>query len=291
MRNGKCGMNNYKIFIIFSFTFFLNSCLSLMEEAGQMLDGSAFLEKTIAVFKSGQQDELEITVTENKDKQRAVTISLKKYPMFKLRGSYPESSGYFQFTSLDYLAASVFGWNEFTLQIMGTGRIYLNEIEKQQLASFEITEDIEFAGITNARIHRYDTRITGSEALASLRGRYDRITTITEWMLSIDYGGKNQNIKDFEKYWRPFLFPEVVSKKGRPDSWHQSGDVFFNAEDINWNTSYTDRVFPQELVNVRNSGTLLRDWEEALSWIYMFYEWENITEILSNKIILTRAGS
>ena len=284
-------MNNYKIFIIFSFTFFFTSCLSLMEETGQILDGSAFLEKTITVFKSDSQDEIEITVAENKGKEKSVIISIKKYPMLKLRGSFPESNGFFQFTSLEYLAGSTFGWNEFSLQILGTGRLYLNDLENQQLTSLEIIEEIEFAGITSARIHRYDTRITGEQALASLRGRYDRITAFVEWMLSLDYGIKNQSVNEFEKHWKPFLFPEMVNKKNKPYNWRHESDVFLRAEDINWNTGYTERLFLQELYDIRNSGTLLRDWEEALNWIYMFYEWDNIVNILSSKIILIRARS
>jgi len=105
-------------------------------------------------------------------------------------------------------------------------------------------------------------------------------------MSSTDNAPKGQKIDDFEKYWKPVLFPEMVSKRKRPAGWLQEGDVFLRSEDIRWNTGYTERVFSEELRPVRNSGTLLRDWEEALSWIYLEYEWESIKERLSRLNIL-----
>ena len=289
-------MNNYNLvkIILISLIILLTGCLSLMEEAGRVIDGTVFKEKTITAFRSGLQDdsqnEIEIAVMENRENEKSIIISIKNYPMLKLRGSYPDISGFFQFTSLEYLAGSTHGWNEFSLQVLGTGRVFLGDIKTQQLASLELIGEIEFASIESARIHRYDTRIKGDEALISLRARYDRITSLSEWMLSLNRQ-KDQVVKDFEKSWKPFLFPEIVTRNNRPENWRDEGDVFFSAEDINWNTSYTERVFPEELVSVRNFGTLLRDWEEALSWIYMFYEWDNIISILSNQSILTKVRS
>jgi len=78
----------------------------------------------------------------------------------------------------------------------------------------------------------------------------------------------------------------MVSKKQKPEAWQQEGDIFEKADDIRWNTGYTERVFSEELWPVRNSGTLLRDWEEAIFWLYLEYEWDSITEKLSREIIL-----
>ena len=289
-------MNNYNLvkIILISLIILLTGCLSLMEEAGRLIDGTAFAEKTITSFKSetqeDSQNEITISVIENKENEKSIIISVKNYPMLKLRGSYPDINGFFQFISLEYLAGSTHGWNEFSLQIMGTGRLRLGDIATQQLASFELIEEIEFSSLKSARIQRYDTRLTGDDAVASLRARYDRITSLVEWMLSLDMQ-KDQVIKDFEKSWKSFLFPEIVTQKNRPENWQQEGDISVKAEDINWNTNYTERVFSEELKDVRNSGTLLRDWEESLSWIYMFYEWENIISILSNQNILTKVRS
>jgi len=260
-------------------------CVSVVEKTGQMLDGSAFAEKKIAHYraekKAGADVDMEITVVQNKAGEQSVIIALGDFPMMKIRGTSPNDNGEFFLTSLEYLGGNVHGWNEYTLDLSGEGELFLGGN-----AVFSISEEIEPVQISAGRIHRYDTRITGGEALTSLRNRRERIAATTEWMASVDGAPGKLTIKDFEKYWKPLLFPEMVSKKNKPADWLQEGDRFANAEDIRWNTSYTERVFPEDLGPVRNSGTLLRDWEEALSWIYLEYEWENIKEIFSRQIIL-----
>jgi hypothetical protein len=255
-----------------------SGCVSVMEKAGQMMDGSAFAEKRIAFW---QGYGTEVTLVQDKSGGQSVIITLNKFPMMKLRGTPPNENGEFFLTSLEYLSGNVHGWNEYTLDLSGQGELFLSET-----AVLSIENEIEPVQISAGRIHRYDTRIVGSDALTSLRNRRERIVTTVEWMASTEGAPDGQSIDNFEKHWKPLLFPEMVSKKTRPSGWSREGDLFLNAEDINWNVSYTERVFPEELRQVRNSGTLLRDWEESLSWIYMEYEWENIKEMLSRRIIL-----
>jgi hypothetical protein len=169
------------------------------------------------------------------------------------------------------------------MNIFGTGRLI-----KRGAAILSVNKNIEKVEITSGRIHRYDTRITGSEALANLRNRRERIDAIVEWMNTGEGYTKGQSINDFNDYWKPILLPEMVPGKKRPTGWQKNGDVFQKAEDIRWNTSYTERIFPDTIWPVRNSGTLLRDWEEAISWIYIEYEWEKITELLSQNTILVK---
>ncbi|MDR1869041.1 MAG: hypothetical protein LBQ82_03545 [Treponema sp.] len=256
----------------------LCACVSVVEKTGRVLDGSAFAEKRIARYRAS---DMEITLVQNKKNERSVIIALNDYPMMKIRGSEPDENGEFYLMSLEYLAGSVNGWNEYTLDILGEGYLFLDEDP-----ALKIKKDIEQIQISAGRIHRFDTRITGGEALTGLRNRRERIAATVEWMYSTDNAPKGQKIDDFEKYWKPVLFPEMVLKKKRPAGWLQEGDVFIRSEDIRWNTGYTERVFSEELRPVRNSGTLLRDWEEALSWIYLEYEWESIKERLSRLNIL-----
>jgi len=257
-----------------------------MERTGNFLDGSVFSEKTTAVYRLSKKkkdtNNIELSVAENKSKEQSLTISLNRYPMIKLRGSLPDENNVFHLTSLEYLAGNTHGWNEFTLQLMGSGSLFLGEN-----ASFENIKEIEPIQITHGKIHRFDTRITGDEALAALRNRYERINALTEWMLSSN-GPKEQSFKQFDKFWKPVLFPEISAARKRHKNWRQEGDHFERAEDIRWNTGYTERVFPEELRPVRNAGTLLRDWEEAFYWIYYQYEWEGIKELLSRQIILQK---
>jgi len=271
-------MKSFRIKLFFILTAALAicaGCVSVMEKTGRLIDGSASAEKKVAVYRA---QDMEITVVQNKKNERSVLIILNDFPMMKIRSSAPDEYGEIYLISLEYLAGSINGWNEYTLDILGEGILYLDGN-----TALTISKDIEPIQISAGRIHRFDTRITGNEALTSLRNRRERIAATTEWMASLDGAPKGQTIKDFEKYWEPVIFPEMVSGKKRPSGWKQEGDVFIRAEDIRWNTGYTERVFSEELIPVRNSGTLLRDWEEALPWIYLEYEWENIKERLSRQ--------
>ena len=208
---------------------------------------------------------------------------MDKYPMMRLRGSMPDENGIFSLNALEYLSGSVQGWSEYSMEILGIGSLSFTET-----CVLKINSDIEQIQISSGRIQRYDTRITGAAALTSLRNRNERINATTAWMAAFDAPEKLKikDIDDFDTFWKPVLFPELVSKKKRPEGWLIEGDVFVKNEDILWNTGYTGRMFLEDLSPVRNSGTMLRDWEETLSWIYLSYEWENIKEILSKKTVL-----
>jgi len=278
MKIGKC-------LLLFSLTLFYINC-AVMEGTGRLLDGSVCAEKRIALYrakeKNGAANDADLKVVRSKNGDQSLIITVKKFSMIKLRGSVPNEEGVFHLTSLDFLAGNTHGWNEYSMQLTGTGRLTL-----ENGAVLEHIGEIEPIQITGGRIHRYDTRMTGNEALTALRNRSERITSLAEWMLSLD-APKGQEIKTFEKYWKPLFFPETAPKKNKPAGWKEPGDQFIKAEDIRWNTGYTERVFPEELHLVRNSGTLLRDWEEALYWIYMEYEWNSITEIFTKEIIFEK---
>ncbi|MDR2598068.1 MAG: hypothetical protein LBC76_12210 [Treponema sp.] len=257
-----------------------------MEKTGRVVDRSVFAEKTISAYHSSEEDfKIEILVVERKNGEQSIRITMDKFPMMKLYGTVPDRNEIIHINSLEYLGGNTHGWNEFTLELLGEGSLSF-----VKTAVFMLKGKIEPAQITFGRIQRYDTRITSSEAVTALRNRRERVSTLVEWMRLIENSkaAETDNMENFEKYWKPILFPETVSKKKRPANWLQDNDQFKKAEDIRWNTSYTERVFPDELVYVRNSGTLLRDWEEALAWIYMEYKWDNIIELLSNKIILEK---
>lgn len=279
------------LFLCLTVIILCSGCVSLTEISGRALDGSAFKEKKIAQYhiekKAGELINAEVTIVENKAGERSSIISLSDYPMMKLRGTTPDENGDFYLTSLEYLAGHAHGWNEFTLDISGNGKLLIESVPYiGETAVLSIINDIETAHISSGRIHQYDTRIVGKDALTGLRNRHERILSIVEWMSDYKNAPSGQTIKEFEKYWKPILFPELVSKKKRPSGWMQESDKIVIADDIKWNTDYTQRLLPEELWPVRNSGTLLRDWEEALAWIYMEYEWENIKEMLSRQIIL-----
>ena len=263
-------------------------CASLLDKAGQALDGSAFAEKTIAAYSSAKRDgarvDMEIREIENRAGEHSYIITLRQFPAMKIRCSSVDESGDFSLTALDYLGGNPHGWNEYRLDLHGQGRIRIGE----RAVLLSITDEIEPVQISWGRIRRYDTRITGTEALTNLRNRRERIAALCEWMNSREDPPQGIELKEFESYWKPILFPELVAKKKKPAGWQQEGDKWNRAEDIRWNTGYTERVFPELLAPIRNSGTMLRDWEEAIDWMYIEYEWERIMAQLSQDTLLMK---
>jgi hypothetical protein len=262
-------------------------CVSVAEKTGRVLDGSAKKKKRTALYraekKEGSAADIDIMLVQNKTGENSIIIVLHAFPMMKLRGSYPDENGEFYLTSLEYLSGNVNGWNEYTLDLSGKGVLSLGNN-----AVLSINEEIEPLQISAGRIRRHDTRIAGTDALTSLNNRRERILALAEWLNTPENNTPQPSLKDFETYWKPVLFPEIVSKNKQPALWRQEGDQWIEAEDIRWNTSYTERVFSDELKPIRNSGTLLRDWEEALAWIYIECEWSQITELLSQEISLRK---
>jgi hypothetical protein len=261
------------------------SCVFLMDKTGQALDGSAFEEKNIAVYRSAQKEpaDMEIREVRNRAGIRSIIITLGEFPAVQIRGTAPDAGGNFYFLSLDYLGSNIHGWNEYRLDLSGAGSLTLNTAA----AVLFVPGEFQAVQISSGRIHRYDTRITGDEALTGLRNRRERILALAEWM-GRQQGPRGLNGDEFEKYWKPVFFPELVSKKKRPALWQQDNDQWIRAEGVRWNSGYTERVFPEILWAIRNSGTMLRDWEEALEWIRLEYEWGRLVELLSRETTLRR---
>jgi hypothetical protein len=254
-----------------------------MEKAGRALDGSAFAEKKVAEYRAPL---LEIQQMRGKAGEDSLLITVGRFPAMKIRGTSPDGQGEFTITSLDYLGSSPHGWNEYRLELSGTGSLVLGDTT----ATLFIPEEIETVGISAGRIRRYDTRITGTEALTSLRNRRERLLVLAEWMNNPENPAARvcSNQKTFEQHWKPILFPEITAKKKRPELWQREGDRWVRAEDIRWNAGYTERVFPEVLRPIRDSGTMLRDWEEALDWLFIEYEWPRITEALMGETVLQK---
>jgi hypothetical protein len=289
---------------------FLGSCVSLTEMAGRALDGSAFAERTNAVYRTADPG-IEIREVENRAGEQSVVIMAEEFPAVRFRGSSPDAAGAVHFTSMDYLSGNSHGWNEFRLDIFGQGIFQGGETE----ATFSVPDPIQMVQISSGRIRRYDTRITGEEALVSLRNRHNRMLALVEWMHSLDSEPPDVSLSDFKKfwrhpvvvklfslqkpeplsvlafeqYWKPILFPELTRKQDRPEGWLQEGDSRRRAEGIRWNESYTERVFPQLLWEVRNSGTMLRDWEEAFEWLFVMYHWDTIMETFAKETVLSKS--
>jgi hypothetical protein len=216
-------------------------------------------------------------------------------PNLRINGSLPDGDGTFYLSSLYFLCPSVIGWNEFTMELSGGGS-FIRSGDTGGGATLLLRNPIESLDIKEGKIRRGNTRITGTQALTSLHNRRERIASLVQWMEKPSGASPEipqfANQEKFETYWNPILLPETVKARKRPAPWKEEEAVWASAgsagDDIKWNRVYTEKVFPEELWPVRNSGTLLRDWEEASGWIYFEFEWEHIIETLTRTIDLKK---
>jgi hypothetical protein len=268
-------------------SFLLPGCVSLVDKAGRVLDGSAFEEKTLAVYRAGPEGEnrkkgpvTELRLLKGKDGTEYLEFIPGAFPYLRLRGSAPDGEGNFYLLSLRFLSAHVSGWNEFTLDLSGTGQFIPGE------GRFRLRAPPEPVQIRAGNIGQKDERISGDRALVALRNRYERILALTEWMRS-QGAPLFEDARAFENYWKPLLLPELVPGKKRPPDWKTGDTRWVRAEDVRWNTQYTRAFFPESLWALRDSGALLRDWAEALPWIYFEYEREEFLESMQREMIFT----
>ncbi|MDR2663219.1 MAG: hypothetical protein LBC31_09510, partial [Treponema sp.] len=228
----------------------LSGCTALAEKSGQLLEGSLLAEKTTGRFRylppegsrvrRRREDEFFLRRLRSRDNSETFSLSPAAWPGLSFRfavlpgpgessggaaeggsesGGGPQggSGGTAELVSLScsFLCSSYSGWNEFTLDLSGTGRLTVRD------RTYTLTfTGLEAMDISRGRIRRGDLRISGGEALRALRNRRERIDALIRWMYLFgapDFTGR----KGFELYWKPLLFPEVVSKKNRPSGYEE----------------------------------------------------------------------
>jgi hypothetical protein len=288
-----------KLLLILYFAFLCSGCASLVEKAGRALDGSAFAEEELAVYRLAWAEGYTDAEGEAPDREESGSVEVRRLrrnadgseflaifpgalPNLRINATLPDAEGRFYLSSLDFFCSSTMGWNEFTLDISGSGTFQTI----RGAAFLRLDIPVETVNISKGRIRKAETRLTGDTALTVLRNRQERITALTQWMRGVEDVPPFHNEVEFESWWKPRVLPEMVSPVFRPPAWTATGAVWQRAEDVSWNTTYTKAVFPEDLREVRDSGTLLGDWNEALDWIYLTYEWEDLFSALSDNINL-----
>jgi hypothetical protein len=278
--------------LFLAWTLLNGGCVSLAEAVGRLLDGSAFAEKILAVYREEPERGTRVDRLRDRAGQEFIAIRVDSVPNLRIRGSLPDGEGDFFVTSLDFLSPNLKGWNEFTLELSGSGSfVEADSGGGFQTAVLQLGTPLETLDISEGKIRRGSAGLNGAQALTALRNRRERITVLAQWMKEQSGLPAFPDQAAFEAYWKPLLFPELSKPGDRPAAWARanadSGERVLG-EDIRWSIAYTEALFPEDLWPVRNSGTLLRDWEEAAAWIHLEFEWDTIVKFLSGKIKLAK---
>jgi hypothetical protein len=257
-------MKIFLVLINLYFSLVFISCgtvTGLVEKGGRFLEGGASRYKIDTRWEALSTPGLDVQNIRWEDGKTGIVFSTPDVPFITFYGTLPEDDGIFYITRARFLAGNYGGWNEFDIEISGIGRI---RPLGDGAISFVIFGEINLQAITNGKIRREDTRLIGNRALEELVNRNERIIALTAWMKQ--YAAENHapdfaNDDDFEKYWRNILFPGKSPPSG---------------------------ALPEELQMLRESGALDADWDEALSWIYLYYEWKKMIGALNREVILMK---
>jgi hypothetical protein len=257
---------------------FCMACVSLVEQGARVVDGSLFAEKTLAVYQGAG---VEMRLTRARDGTEFLLMDIDAFPFITLR-AIPDEGGRLQLAAFQFLSSNLNGWNEFTLDLVGSGVLTIEEAEAQVRIDTLIPVEISAGEILHNGV-----RLSGETALSNLRNRAERITALVAWMRGITAPAFRTQAA-FEAYWKPLLLPELIPAAERPVIWTRQNAVWKHAEDVAWNATYTATMFPESLWTLRDSGALLRDWEEAVTWIYFVYQETYVVEAFSKDYLLSR---
>ncbi len=170
------------------------------------------------------------------------------------------------------------GWTEARILASGSLRI----VGEGKRAGLEPEEPLVFLSAEGARIRYRDSVLSGSDADAALDRRLIRAETAA-LALREAFGdrsfpvfsarNKKTRRESFEQCAGSYLFPEIY---GYPEGSSPSPKTAANrvrGEDLLWDRVYTEGL-DARLAEVRNSGTLWRDWEECPELFYLMYQME-----------------
>ena len=289
------------------------SCTSLVDKAGGVLDGSAFEQKIFARYetaktrpRSKNKDGITVTLARDKSAASRIIIEDERFANLKLRGIFDEAGSVFALTEYTFLCASPHGWNDITVAVIGSGELTRSDAPPHVSLALNSSADgfgeaaIERIGISGGVVRRGAARFSGEEALTALNNRRERLLALAQWMREQHGIPAFKSQKEFAAFWKPVFFPELslFTKAAPPfDALYVAAQQKDTArrvfgDDVLWNAAYTELLFEgaaERLRPVRDSGALLRDWEESLAWLYLEYSWDSLVETLTRGVPLIKA--
>lgn len=188
------------------------------------------------------------------------------------------------------------GWTEGFYQASGK---YSVEYSDNGYTLREV-DPLEIWDIESGEIRYRDKYYREDDGLQKVRNRIERVK---EYSKVIKEGGgpeflggvKKPNLLSsytLKEFFYPILFPEIVGfnklyKNGDlPDKYYESNNdkLVYEGSNIKWRDDYTRAIYPEHLWELRNSGTIYRDFEEAPNIFISYYNLNGFIEKKLNNI-------
>lgn len=160
------------------------------------------------------------------------------------------------------------GWTEASVPL--EGKLLLTEADGSWTAS-KIEKPVP-ARTISAQIRHRNTIIEGNQAADLFDRRLERVRAAAAW-LAAEENFSPADGNEFFALAGKVMFPEEYGYAEGYDRPAENAD-FASGEGMKWNRTYSERSIPEHLREVRDSGTLWRDWEESRELFYIAYTWE-----------------
>lgn len=225
---------------------------------------------TVTAEYSIMQSDISFTLKVRRDLEGNATGELYNslLPAADVRGDIEETEEglIFYVTGVRFFANWPNGWTEGIYEASGS---YLVTFENGG-ARLQLRDEVTLWDIAAGEIRYFDTYYRGENGFTKVKNRIDRMTEISRFL---------KTERDFPPFYRDykngtgkiaaFLFPEL---KGSP----AEGEDSVLGAGIRWDSGYTDEILPEQYGELRNSGTLWRDYEEAAGLFYTIYNFDYV---------------
>ena len=270
--------------VIFIFSLFLTGCTVVKEqykseEYYRLVENSKKAESVISIYAVKDQRRGELTSALIASAKAAGKIAVGESGSITLN-----------IDSIKYFSNWPNGWTEGENE--ATGKILFQKENGRWKAS--VIEKFEIWDVQSGSIRYFDDYYRDDYGMTKVSNRMDRVKAVVDFLktrkdLPPFFGHtwrKTNYGESFKKQVQKFSFPKfmVMENNFKKLKSKDLTDDLSVGEGIIWRKSYTKEIFPKQLHEVRNSGSIYRDFEEAPDLFLMFYNIDYYFDNLNQKV-------
>jgi len=293
-------MKNSVILNLIIIFFALNSCKTIAQYSST---------KKYAVNDSSKAPETTLRIKQIKKGDQFAELNSQLLGWSSLRGHLKKEQNEnltFEINEIRLFGSWPNGWTEAVYE--ANGKIIFTKKENSYIS--KVVDDLEIFEIKYGGIRYIDNFYINNDGANKVKDRIERskqlVNFLKERKFDKFYGSPSRQTKygkSFKNATQIYLFPEskgfngLEKKNLLPEIYYKNsvslqdatGDKTVKkskyqfAQGYLWNKDYTARVFPANLHELRNTGSLWRDYEEAIQIIFTLYNLDYYyKELLNN---------
>jgi len=187
------------------------------------------------------------------------------------------------------------GWTEGIYEASGTYTLEKQKPDRRGGFLLRVEDPFTLWNIKHGAVRYFDTYFRGDDGLSKVKNRIDRIEETTDFVNKKTEREIWYSLEDYSQTAAPLLFPEAKRRFAQQNRLFQSCREECCEEralgaGIRWCTGYSVELLPENLIPLRNSGTMWRDWEESGKLWYTVSNLDYVMHTLLDKVRLREGG-